>query len=354
LFDGCNSITDFTFPVLIQSMARYALPSTIKNVYFYGTEDEFETLIDSSNQSDYGYLLEDSVNKEYNYTSDVDYDYHNYEKGETVAPTCMEEGYTTYICSGCGKEKHEDIKPALGHDYVATIHAPTCTEVGYTIHTCKNCNHTYTDSLVEALGHKYKEIVTPATTTADGAIETKCEGCNDVKESKAIPMIGSFALGETTYIYDGKAKTPTVKPVDKNGTEIATDYYNITYSGNTNPGTGKVTITYKGNYSGTTSLDFTINPKGTSLKKLTAKKKKLTVKWKKNSVQTTGYQIQCSTASNFKKNKKTVTIKKNKTVKTVIKKLKKKKYFVRIRTYKTVDGKKYFSKWSKVKKIKVK
>ncbi|MCR5202529.1 MAG: leucine-rich repeat protein, partial [Lachnospiraceae bacterium] len=47
LFDGCNSITDFTFPVLIQSMARYALPSTIKNVYFYGTEDEFETLIDS-------------------------------------------------------------------------------------------------------------------------------------------------------------------------------------------------------------------------------------------------------------------------------------------------------------------
>ena len=120
-------------------------------------------------------------------------------------------------------------------------------------------------------------------------------------------------------------------------------------------GTGTVTITGKGShYTGTVKKTFKINPKGTNLSKLTKKSKGFTAKWKKQSTQTTGYQIQYSTSKTFKK-AKTKTIGKVKTTKASISKLKKKKiYYVRIRTYKKVSGKNYYSGWSKIKKVKTK
>lgn len=96
-------------------------------------------------------------------------------------------------------------------------------------------------------------------------------------------------------------------------------------------------------------------PKATSIKKLTGAKKAFKIKWKKvKGVK--GYQIQYSTKKKFKKKyTKTKTVKKAKTVKARIKKLKAgKKYYVRVRTYKVVNGKKVFSKWSKVKTVKTK
>ena len=117
-----------------------------------------------------------------------------------------------------------------------------------------------------------------------------------------------------------------------------------------------VKITFKGKYSGTKTLYFTIKPKATSISSLTAGSKKFTVKWKKQATQTTGYQVQVATNKKFKKNKKTVTIKKQKTTKTTVKKLKaKKKYYVRVCTYKTVkiNGKsiRIYSGWSKAKTV---
>ena len=95
-------------------------------------------------------------------------------------------------------------------------------------------------------------------------------------------------------------------------------------------------------------------PKSTNTKKIKAAKKAISVEWKKVSG-VKGYQIQVATDKKFKKNKKTVTIKKQKTTKTTVKKLKaKKKYYVRVRTYKIVNGKKVYSSWSKVKSVKTK
>lgn len=86
----------------------------------------------------------------------------------------------------------------------------------------------------------------------------------------------------------------------------------------------------------------------TTITSVKAQSKAFTVKWKKKS-SITGYQIQYSTNSKFKKGNKSIKIKSAKTVSKKITKLKvAKKYYVRIRTYK---GKKY-SKWSKVKSIK--
>ncbi len=96
-----------------------------------------------------------------------------------------------------------------------------------------------------------------------------------------------------------------------------------------------------------------------SVKKVTiksvksTKKKQAIIKWKKVSG-AKGYQIQYSLKKSFKK-KKAVTIKKVKTIKKTIKKLKSgKKYYFRMRAYKTSNGKKVYGKWSNVKKVKVK
>lgn len=104
----------------------------------------------------------------------------------------------------------------------------------------------------------------------------------------------------------------------------------------------------------TTKNTKTVKPKKTSIKKLSKGKKKFTATWAKVSG-VKGYQIQYSSDKKFKKNNKSVTVTKQKTTKATVKKLKsKKKYYVRVRTYKTVNGKKIYSSWSKVKSVKTK
>ena len=171
--------------------------------------------------------------------------------------------------------------------------------------------------------------------------------------------IVSVALSATSYTYNGKVKKPSVTVKDEKGKKISSKYYTVSYSkGRKNVGQYTVTIKFKGNYSGTVKKTFTIKPKTTTLSKVTAGKKAFTVKWKKQATQTTGYQIQYSTSSKFK-GAKIVTVSKNKTTSKKISKLKaKKKYYVHVRTYKTVkvNGKntKIYSSWSKVKTVKTK
>ena len=96
------------------------------------------------------------------------------------------------------------------------------------------------------------------------------------------------------------------------------------------------------------TIAFAASMPTTTITSVKAQSKAFTVKWKKKSG-ITGYQIQYSTNSKFKKGNKSIKIKNAKTISKKITKLKvAKKYYVRIRTYK---GKKY-SKWSKVKSIK--
>ena len=154
--------------------------------------------------------------------------------------------------------------------------------------------------------------------------------------------------------YTGKKLTQAIVIKDGNMTLKEGIDYTIEYKSNKKIGTATVTITGKGNYTGTVIKTFKITPKGTKLTKLTAGKKQFKVTWKKQRTETSGYEIQYSTNKNFKSAKK-VKIKKNKTTSSTVKKLKaKKKYYVRIRTYKTVNGKKFYSGWSKVKSVKTK
>lgn len=168
--------------------------------------------------------------------------------------------------------------------------------------------------------------------------------------------VGKVSLAKASYTYDGKVKKPSVIAKDKNGKKIANSYYSVSYpSGCKKVGNYKVKITFRKPYSGSFTKTFTIIPKGTSVKSLNAAKKKLTVKWAKQTKETTGYQIQYTTDAKFKKSIKTKTISKNKTTSASLGNLKsKKKYYVRIRTYKKAGNAKYYSAWSKIKKAVVK
>ena len=145
----------------------------------------------------------------------------------------------------------------------------------------------------------------------------------------------TISLSRTSYTYDGKVKKPAVTVKDSNGKTIAASNYDVIYgSGRKNVGKYTVKVTFKGDYVGTVTKSFKINPKSTTISGITARSKGFKVKWKKNKTQTTGYQIQYSTKSKFK-GAKAVTVSKNKTTNKVISKLAaKKKYYVRIRTYK--------------------
>lgn len=210
--------------------------------------------------------------------------------------------------------------------------------------------------------HNYITEVIPAELNKDGKILHKCsdEGCAFEELISVIPALKQVSLSKTTYVYDGKAKKPTVVLKDKNGNVISSENYTVAYQANKSVGKATVIVTLKGNYSGKITKSFTIVPKGSSIKKVSGSKKAISVKWKKQSTQSTGYQIQYSTSKAFTKNTtRTVTIKKNKVTSTTLKKLKaNKKYYVRVRVYKTVrvSGKttKVYSSWSKAKAVKTK
>ena len=154
--------------------------------------------------------------------------------------------------------------------------------------------------------------------------------------------------------YTGKALKPKAQVVADGMILTEGKDYTITYTSNKNVGMAKAVITGMGYCEGTATGYFMINPKGTSISKLSASKKGFTAKWKAQKTQTTGYQLRYSTSSNMN-GSVTKTIKSNKTVSKKITKLKaKKKYYVQVRTYKSVNGTKYYSSWSSKKSIKTK
>jgi len=204
--------------------------------------------------------------------------------------------------------------------------------------------------------HSYVTKYKKATTAANGKIYKECKICGYVaSKSTVIKKINSVKLSGTAYTYNGNIKKPAVTVKNSDGKTISSKYYTVTYaSGRKNVGKYKVTVKFKGNYSGTKTLYFTINPAKTTVKSLTAGSKRLTVSITKKSTQVTGYQIQYSTSKKFS-SYKTKTISSYKTTKATLSSLKAKTtYYVRVRTHKTVNGVKYYSGWSTVKYKKTK
>ena len=392
-----------------------------------------------------------------------------------VAPTCTINGYTLHKCSVCGTSYKDSTTKATGHSYGNSVvtKQPTCTSEGTAIKTCTKCNATVTEKLpakghtavtdkgypatcttagktdgshcsvcntvikvqtvINATGHKSSGWIVDKTASigVKGSKHKECTVCKKVLETAEIPALSrisiskaSVTLSTSTYAYDGKAKKPgvTVKlngKTLKNGTDYTVSYsnntkvgtakvtitgkgnytgsvsktysiknnfkkatisgisnksytgknitqsitvkyngktlkngtdYTVSYSSNKNIGTATVKVTGKGSYAGTITKTFKINPAKQEIQKLTAKSKAFFVDWAQKG-SATGYEIQYATNSKFTSAKK-VTITNKKTDKTTISKLSgKKKYYVRVRSYTTVKGTKYYGAWSASKSV---
>lgn len=176
-----------------------------------------------------------------------------------------------------------------------------------------------------------------------------CNRCHYSYFEESKKSISNIYLEKTKYVYDGKLKTPNVIAYDTLGNLV--NLTNVSYaSGRKNVGTYNISVTY-GEQS--FNLSFQIVPKGTIISSVKAGKKNFSLKWKKQQKQVTGYQLQYSTSKNFSDSKK-ISVKSKITSKTIKGLKAKKKYYVRMRTYKTVNGKKIVSSWSKTKSVKTK
>lgn len=182
--------------------------------------------------------------------------------------------------------------------------------------------------------------------------DIKIIGGNQIKHEQTdetISINNADVVGIKNKIYTGNAVTQSLAvSVDDESLEKDVDY-KVTYQNNKNVGTATVTITGINKYNGTIKNTFKIIPKSTTINKVTAQKKGFNVTWKKQTTQTSGYQIRYSTDKSFQTNKKTVDITKNTATTKAIKNLKaKKRYYLQIRTYRIVNGKVYYSSWSKM------
>ena len=170
-----------------------------------------------------------------------------------------------------------------------------------------------------------------------------------LKDAKATAKLSA------SVTYTGKKCTPAVTVTVGNKTLKKGTDYKVTYSNNVSVGKATVKISGIGDYNGTITKTFKINPKPVSLSSVTAGIRRFAAKWSKGvAKQTTGYQLQYSNKADFSSGCKTFTVKKLSTVSKVVTGLAKGTYYVRVRTYKTVAKVNYYSSWSAKKKVVVK
>ena len=260
------------------------------------------------------------------------------------------------MCSDCGE------------DITETIYYPKTIKLSYTSTTYNGKVKSPTVSVVDSAGNKLVEgtdydVTVPSGRTNAGTYTYKVNFKGNYEGSKSLNLTINQASYTPTVkgysgTYNGKKKTITVDGL-KSGSTVK---YRTSPKGTwtttkpTRTSVGKTTVYYQitnKNYKTVTgSKTIVINPVKTSITSLKKGTKSFTVKWAKKTTQTTGYQIQYSTSSKFAKGNKTLTVSSNKTTGKTIKGLKaKKKYYVRVRTYKTVSGVKYYSGWSAKKYV---
>lgn len=231
----------------------------------------------------------------------------------------------------------------------------TCTKDGEKTYTCSGCGETKTE-VIKATGHKMGawKTVASATTQKAGRQERSCTVCN-YKETRSIPKLKSYNFkvvsSKSAVTYNGKAQKPAVT-VYAGNKKISSKYYTVSYKNNTAVGTAMITIQGKGNYKKYTGkTTFRINLQKTTLSSAKSSRKgQLQATWKKTAGNA-GYQIQYASNAKFSGAK----TKNTKATRYTFQGLKsKRKYYVRVRTYKKVGSNYWYSKWSNVRNVKIK
>ena len=281
-----------------------------------------------------------------------------------VAATCTTDGKTAGShCSVCGTViKAQTVIKATGHKYGnwTVTKAATCTEAGSQKRSCTVCGNTETQT-IKAKGHKASGwmIDKQPDIGVKGSKHKECTVCGKVLQTAEIPALGAKDISgakvtvASKVTFTGTSRKPAVTVMLSGKELVKNTDYTVKYSNNKAIGKATVTITGKGKYTGVIKKTFKIVPTKQVITSVTAKTKAFAVKWTKD-LNVDGYQIKYSTKSDFSGGK-SVYVKKNTTVsKTFTGLTAKKTYYVKVRSYKTVNGTKYYSSWSSAKKVKTK
>ena len=301
-FTGCSSLASLTIPASVTSIGDNAFDECSKLVITTTCNAYAGTWADAHNVS---------VIKEHNWGSPT----YAWAKDNSLVNARQ-------VCKNDSSHKISEVVETT----YKVIKEPTYTAVGKGLYTSK----AFTKSAAFEVQKKKVTIdMLPRTSIKKAKVDTI--------EDKF--YTGSAIKPKLTIKYKGKK---LVKGKD----------YSVTFENNIKPGKATVTIKGRNAFKGKKTVTFRILPKRVKITSLKPGKKKLTVTWTKGKA-ITGYQIEYSTKKNFSKSK-TITITNKATVTTKIKNLKPGKiYYVRIRAYRKVGGKKYYSEWSDKEKAKV-
>ena len=208
---------------------------------------------------------------------------HHIVKTSTAA-TCEHTGLKShYECTHChkmytsaagtkelaSKQKKKLVIKKKAHSYKKKVVSDkylkskaTCTKKATYYYSCK-CGRkgkkTFTAG--KALGHSYAVTVKPATVKNNGSIVKQCTRCKKKAKTTKIYKASKVSIAkkyQTVAYKGGNAETTTVTVKNSRNKTISKSYYDLSFDNNYETGVGTVTVTFKGNYSGTKTLTYKI------------------------------------------------------------------------------------------------
>lgn len=241
-----------------------------------------------------------------------------------------------------GQEVSSDQKLEAGKEYIVKFY-------GRHSDVCKNTDLTSLKPVIQVTKDASDQEPTTATTEMTTATTATTEETTVTTATTEVTTVTATEKPTTET-----TETPTTKTTEEPVTKPETPSKDTSDKSSVTTASQSTTADDKKDNSQKPAAPTVKQPNGSKIKKVKAAKKALTITWTKvNDIK--GYEIWLSTDKKFKKNSKIVLVGNPKTTKKTIKKLKaKKKYYVRIRTYKKVGFKKVYSKWLNVKTAKTK
>ncbi len=280
---------------------------------------------------------------------------HDFEFIKNEYAPCSEMYCAVYKCKNCGETKRERLNPAAHTEAVNEEFPRGCTYSGATeFRYCSVCNKVIDErKVIPAKGHSFIDESVKGGFGKEGKAYVYCADCDEVTENEKLYPVSRTVLSLSKFYYDGKNQKPSVYVSTSDGYALDKAYYTVEYPKDMKtPGKHKIKLTLKGKYSGTKTLTYYIKVNYTYFTRYRYSTNYVKLYWEKEK-KVSGYQIQYSTDKKFKKNVKKY---KSKGAKNTIKKIgslkSKKKYYFRIRAYKKLGDKTYFSDWSKTVPVK--
>ena len=277
-------------------------------------------------------------------------------------PTCSEAGEQVRYCTTCNKVVERKTIDKLAHtpaDEWIITKQPTCAESGEQVRYCTICDEVAEKQGITKLPHTPSDwiIDKEAAPGIAGSMHTECTVCHTRLETATIPALARIdisgadaTLSTSIYEYDGGYMKPGVVVKLNDTLLVAGKDYTVSYINNKNVGTATVIVNGIGQYTGSVSKTFTINPAKQNIQKLETRYGGFFVDWAQKG-SATGYEIQYATNYGFT-NAETKKLTANRPDTATIGGLYRgRNYFVRVRSYTIVRGSTYYGEWSPIKNV---